>query len=423
MAKFLISTMPAVGHVNPFLSTARKLIECGHEVWWHTGGEVASKVESTGAKFVPMQSTRDIQQATVEAQRKDGLAAANAAITSLYVAPILGQLQDYQTILSDFSADAIVVDKCSLGAALLHEMGGPIWATLGISPLRTAESPIYGTGHFPAKSPLGCLRNRLINSFLEKVLLKQVTLSFNNHMQQVGLPPIPGNRTVFDYLMSPFLHLQGTTKAFEFPHRNLPPQIHFVGPMLPPMPTEFMEPSWWAELQNSIPIVHVTQGTVATDSNELIGPTIQALKDEAVLVVATSQETDKFGRLPSNVRLERMIPHSLLLPHVDVMVTNGGYNGVKTALAYGVPLVASGATEDKPEVCSRIAWSGAGINLRASSPTPSQIKQAVWEVLHNPSYGQKAKAIQSDFAKHDSAFEATQLLDKLIKTRKPVTVV
>jgi hypothetical protein len=32
------------------------------------------------------------------AQQKDGLAAANAAMINLFVAPMLGQLQDYQEI-------------------------------------------------------------------------------------------------------------------------------------------------------------------------------------------------------------------------------------------------------------------------------------------------------------------------------------
>jgi UDP:flavonoid glycosyltransferase YjiC (YdhE family) len=118
---------------------------------------------------------------------------------------------------------------------------------------------------------------------------------------------------------------------------------------MPPMPEVFTLPSWWSELEEGRPVVHVTQGTVATDITELVLPTIQALADEDVLVVVTTPESDGLGALPSNVRLERMLPHSLLLPHVDAMVTNGGYNGVKVALAYGVPLVAAGSTEDKPE--------------------------------------------------------------------------
>jgi hypothetical protein len=52
-----------------------------------------------------------------------------------------------------------------------------------------------------------------------------------------------------------------------------------------------------------------------------------------------------------------------------VMVTNGGYGGVQMALSYGVPLVVAGASEDKPEVGARVAWSGAGLNLKTGKPS------------------------------------------------------
>ena len=416
MAKFLISTMPVTGHINPFLLTAAKLVERGHDVCWHTGPEFAEKVKSTGSRFVQMKYTHNILQPTVDAQQKKGLAGVNAAMINLFVEPMLGQLRDYRDILEEFPADALLVDMCCLGAVVLHEIGGPVWASVGINPLRTNESPPYGSGQLPATSSVGRWRNRMTNRFFG-ILLKGVTTTFNERRQTIGLPSIPKNRTVYDYLMSPFLHLQGTTPAFEFPYRELPPPIHFVGPMLPPAPTGFEEPSWWSELKSGRPVVHVTQGTVATDIVELVQPTILALADEAVLVVVTTPEPEKLDTLPANVRVERMIPHQVLLPYVDVMVTNGGYNGVKVALAYGVPLVAAGKSEDKPEVCSRIAWSGAGINLKTDSPAPAQLKQAIQKVLSNPSYRQKAEAIRSDFARHDSPTEAAELLEQLAQTK------
>ena len=73
------------------------------------------------------------------------------------------------------------------------------------------------------------------------------------------------------------------------------------------------------------------------------------------------------------MRLERFIPHDRLLPHVDVMVTNGGYGGVQQALANGVPLVVAGDSEDKPEVAARVHWSGTGVNLRTGRPSPAMV--------------------------------------------------
>ncbi|HEV2661312.1 MAG TPA: hypothetical protein VGU68_11965, partial [Ktedonobacteraceae bacterium] len=99
MANILISTMPATGHVNPFLLVAKKLVERGHQVLWHSGSVVAEQIEATGARFVPMHHTRDIVDTMREAQQKKGLAAANAAMINLFVDPMLGQLQDYEEIL------------------------------------------------------------------------------------------------------------------------------------------------------------------------------------------------------------------------------------------------------------------------------------------------------------------------------------
>jgi hypothetical protein len=38
MARFLIVTMPFVGHFGAALPLSKKLIEHGHDVWWYIGG-------------------------------------------------------------------------------------------------------------------------------------------------------------------------------------------------------------------------------------------------------------------------------------------------------------------------------------------------------------------------------------------------
>ena len=108
-----------------------------------------------------------------------------------------------------------------------------------------------------------------------------------------------------------------------------------------------------------------------------------------MLVVATTGGPDPAPLrrgVPPNVRLERFIPHDVLLPHVDAMVTNGGYGGVQQALAHGVPLVVAGDSEDKPEVAARVQWSGAGVNLHTGRPSPAMVARGVRRVLTRPSY-------------------------------------
>ena len=80
------------------------------------------------------------------------------------------------------------------------------------------------------------------------------------------------------------------------------------------------------------------------------------------------------------------------------MVTNGGYGGVQFALANGVPLVVAGDTEDKPEIAARVAWSGAGINLRTGRPSPEAIGGAVRRILGATGYRSSAERLRDELA-------------------------
>jgi UDP:flavonoid glycosyltransferase YjiC (YdhE family) len=433
MARFLIGTIPLVGHVNPALPIARQLVERGHEVWWYTGKALQSKVEATGARFIPIRTGLDfsdpknIPDSFLEKRKNlKGLAQFKFDFKYFFADSAFGQVKDFTDILREFPADVLLSDVCFLGAAWVHEKGGPPWATFGITALGIASSETapFGLGMQPDASALGRLRNSCLNWVFERGLFRDVTDYINTVRANLGLPPEQNG--FFNALVSPYLYLQGTVPAFEYPRSNLPPQVHFIGPYLPEAPADFTPPVWWNDLKNGKPVIHVTQGTVATEADDLIVPTLQALADEDVLVVAATGgkpiESIQLAPLPTNARIEQFIPYYHLLPHVDVMVTNGGYNGVQAALAYGVPLVAAGQTEEKPEICARIEWAGIGINLKAKTLRPTQIKQAVKEILGSPHYRQKVQLMQADIARYDTPTLSANLLEQLAATKQPVFV-
>jgi UDP:flavonoid glycosyltransferase YjiC (YdhE family) len=169
--------------------------------------------------------------------------------------------------------------------------------------------------------------------------------------------------------------------------------------------------------------VVVNQGTIATNAQDLIVPTLQALAGEELLVVAVTggAPVASLGiTLPANARVAPFIPFGALLPHADLMLTNGGYGGVQFALVHGVPLVVAGVTEEKPEIAARVAWSGAGINLKTGTPSPEQIRSAVRAVLDQPQYREQARRIQTDYQRHDGPNMAAVLLERLAATGRPV---
>ncbi|MBD1893152.1 nucleotide disphospho-sugar-binding domain-containing protein [Coleofasciculus sp. FACHB-129] len=431
MTRFLMGTIAATGHVNPALPIVRRLIEQGHEVWWYTGHGFKEKVEATGARHVSIQRGIDltrletIQKSWLEQRDAlKGVAQFKFYLKHGFIDAAVTQLQDLTDILNEFPAEILLCDVFFLGMSWLYEKTGLPWAAFGMSalPFMSHDTAPFGLGMQPNPSMSGLLRNQLLNIFSRAVLMRDVRIHLDRVRSSVGLAP--KGQDFFTAALSPFLYLQGTTPSFEYPRSDLPPQVHFIGTFLPPAPPDFVPPDWWQELQGERPVVHVTQGTVATEASDLIEPTIQALADEEVLIVATTGkqplERVKLKAIPQNVRIEPFIPHACLLPHVDVMVTNGGFNGVQIALANGVPMVTAGQTEEKPEICARVQWTGTGIDLKTSTPTPAEIKSAVETILSTPTYKQNAQRFQQEIRSYDSPAIAASLLETLANTKQPV---
>ena len=429
MAKFLIGTIPVVGHVSPVLAIASELVNRGHEVCWYTGSAFQAKVESTGVRFAPIIRGLDYsypenvpQEWTDRRNALRGPAQLKFDLKHFFIDAAVTQVEDLTAILRDFPADVMLADFCFLGAAWIHEQGGPPWAGLGISAMAfsSRDTAPFGLGIKPDASAFGQFRNRGLNWLAQQVLFREVTTYTNRVRAGLGLPPC---MTSFFNIVSPFLHLAGTVPEFEYPRRDLPPQVHFVGPLLSPIATEFIPPVWWNDLNGSKPVIHVTQGTVATDPEALIVPTLRALAQEDVLIVATTAGKSSDippDAIPANARIEAFIPHPKLLPNVDVMITNGGYNGVQMALAHGVPLVAAGQSEDKAEVCARIEWTGVGINLKTGKPTQQQIGAAVRKLLADRRYKTRAKDLQAAILQYDAPTLAATRLEQLATTKQPV---
>jgi len=302
MARFLIGTIPVVGHVSPALPIATQLIKRGHEVWWYSGRTFQSLIEQTGAHFVPISSgvdysvADDVPQSWVEQRRAlRGVAQLKFDLKHFFIDAAPGQLKDLRAILKHFPADVVLGDCFFLGAAWLSEQEGIPWAEFGISALAfsSRDTAPFGLGLQPNASLPGRLRNRFLNGLLQQVLFRDLTAHTSKLRSSLGLPA--SGSTFFDTL-SPFLYLAATVPSFEYPRSDLPPQVHFVGPLLPYPSTQFSPPAWWQELQQGKPVVLVTQGTVATELDDLLVPTLQALAQEDVLVIATTS-----GKAPEDL--------------------------------------------------------------------------------------------------------------------------
>ncbi|GAA3598426.1 glycosyltransferase [Kineosporia mesophila] len=414
----VISATPFHGHVGPLLTIAADLVDRGHDVLFCTGRRFAGQVRSAGCRFEPVAPEADFDDRAMEvafpafAQVRVG-PPMHAFFWRVFVDAVPAQSQQMSDITAAFGPSAIIHDTVYLGAAPLvladpdRRAGRPRVIGIGVLPpvLLSDDTAPFGPGDPYLDGEEGRERNRRLNASA-----REDYAELQEHAEKVfrslnvDLPDFIFTSAV----VIPDDFLQLTVPGFEYPRPSAPPSFRVIGALPRVLHEPYGEPDWWPRLTGG-PVVMVTQGTLANeDLTDLILPTVQALAGSGITVVAVTSRPDGpaelaglLGDVPPNAILAGYVPFERLLPHCDVMVTNGGYGGVNTALRHGVPVIVGGDSEDKPEVAARVTWSGTGVDLRTGTPSAPAVGAAVRAVLDDPGYRRRATALSGQYAEHD----------------------
>jgi MGT family glycosyltransferase len=421
MASIVITSVPAHGHVSPLLTVAEGFVKRGDDVRFVTGSRFAAKVGATGATFVPLPDSADFDDTRLferfpERAKLKGVKAIAFDVEQVFARPARLQYETLLATLEAQPADAVLAEPVFLGAAFLLERprsARPAVITCCVVPLcvESRDTAPFGLGLPPAR-----VFNRPRNAALTKLtrhMLRRPHEVINDLHRQVHGKPMPGNLMTWGRRADALV--QFTVPSFEYPVSDPPPEYHFTGPLCP-AGAQAPLPDWWSDLDGSRPVVHVTQGTVANiDYGQAIAPTLRALEADDVLVVVSTggRPLDTLPPLPANARAATYLPYDELLPRTAVYVTNGGYGGVQYALRYGVPIVATGGKEDKPEVGARVAWTGVGRRIRSERPSVQVLRRNILAVLNRPQYREASQRIAVDMAAASGFDGLAAIVDRL----------
>lgn len=407
VSSILLGSIPNHGHATAVIDVGRGLVASGHRVRMLTTQRYRDRVRNAGLEFIALPAEADVDlddpnTRFPERERQRGLAAARFDLLNLLLEPVPHQLAAVEAAVAAAPTDAVLVEPLFAGAGLFLDQpaeGRPLLGVLGVIPCPLPGRGIgpYGMGLRYRPGALGALRGRVLDAVGERVLAP-AEARLREIEAEVGRR-LPG-ATLFEWPAHADVLAQLTVSGFEYPRPDVS-NLRFVGPVSATQPSSTPLPEWWGDLDDR-PIVHVTQGTLANkDLSQLILPTLDALADRDVQIVASlggRPVDDLPGPHPTNARIASYLPYDQLLPRTDLLVSNGGYTTVQLALSHGIPVVVAGSTEDKAEVAARVRWSGVGIGLRTDTPSPERVRRAVDTVLSDPKYRHRARVMAAEMA-------------------------
>ncbi|MFE5564703.1 nucleotide disphospho-sugar-binding domain-containing protein [Amycolatopsis japonica] len=429
MTRVIMASIPLLGHLLPLLPISRGLVERGYDVTFLTGSSLRGRVEETGARFRSLRGGSDFDGSRIPETFPEFTTAdsdihpRDRGARYLWIPPILEQHAAMQELLAEGdAAETVVLHEGffhGLWPVLLGSQGlrpaGVVCLGVSVLTLSSDDTAPYTVALAPDDSAAGRARNRRLTNEVQR-RFAPVQRYLEDCLAATGTTRRAPYYWDAHSLLADTTLLLGVP-GLEYPRRELPGHISFAGRPLVADRT-FDPPDWWDDVERADRVVFVTQGTVDNgDFDKLVSPTLDALADSDILVVATlgGRPVPSSLGVPRNARVAPYLPYNAVLPHADVMVSNGGLGGVHAALAHGVPLVLGGETEDKPDVAARVEWAGAGIDLRTGAPTPSVVGKAVKKVLADRTFRDSALRLKAEHAAFDTLGRVVHSIERSLR--------
>lgn len=389
MTRFLAYTSPARGHLYPITPTLLELARRGHDVHVRTLAAEVSALADAGLHASAIDAA--IEEIGLDDWQSADPAEGIGRIFAAFATRAGHEIPDLRRTIAEVQPDCLLIDITTPGAAAVAEASGLPWARW---------IPFLAHASFdPAPS------SRI--AFLPYSLLPTGLQVVNDARAAVGLSEL----TSADEGWRAAVELYLTAEPFELPGLSYPEPFRLVGPGV-------WEPAsapapWLDELEG--PLVLATASSEKQGDDGLIRTAIKALGgSDIALAISTAAHDPSHFTAPSNLRIERWLPHLPVISHAAAVLCHGGMGITQKALAAGVPVCVVPFGRDQFEVAKLVGLTGCGTVVMPDQLTPDHLASAVRDAM---TMRAGAAQVAEGFRKAGGSVAAADAVEGLVGAR------
>ncbi len=191
-------------------------------------------------------------------------------------------------------------------------------------------------------------------------------------------------------------------------------------------------PPWLDDLGRERPLIYVTLGTIFNRFPAVwraVLTAVDRLDVDALVTIGRDIGPVQRGAARPNVRIERYVPQSQLLPRCSAVVCHAGFSTLIGAFNHRLPALCLPLDADQPVNARCCAAAGAGINA-ANAPArdargplvdpdtlnPADVANATMRLIDEPAFAQAAKCLAGEIQAMPGLSQTADLLERLIAT-------
>lgn len=382
--KVLCTCLPGHGHFLPVAPLARALAAAGHEVAFATAADFCPKVEAAGFNAFPVGLS--LPEQLEEAGRRypeSRLPPSKQRFEEFVPLMLAGvaaprRADDLVPVVEEWRPDVVVHDETELAGPVAAAVAGIPWVDQSVGILR----------------PLSMLRRagRALDPLCRRwgVDLGSYAGLFRHLYLDVCPPRLQNPEIAGIEVARPVHNLSVAEATSEPPWLGSPP---------------------------ARPTVYVSLGTIFNRDPGVFGAILEGVGSEPVNVIATigaDADPASLGPQPENVRIEGFIPQSLLLPHCDVVVNQGG-TAILDILGHGLPLLVLPRGANQFHNAEACVASGAARALMPGDVTAESVRREVHTLLTQPAFRSAAGAVAGELAAMPGPADGVRLVEELVE--------
>lgn len=187
-----------------------------------------------------------------------------------------------------------------------------------------------------------------------------------------------------------------------------------VGPLFEEDVSELAWESPWPSDEGE-PLVVVSLSSMYMHQENLLARIFRALDglSTRVLLLTGTEFDAREVDVPSQVVAREYVPHLVVLPHADLVITHGGMGTIMAAFACAVPLVCIPLGRDQDGNCARVEELGAGLGLPQDADAAT-IRDATVRTLESSDIRDAAARMADVVASYGDGVRAVAELEGLL---------
>jgi UDP:flavonoid glycosyltransferase YjiC (YdhE family) len=369
MAKIIFASYPETGHLNASFKIAKGLKSSGHQVSYLSLPDFEEHIRQQGFEFIALFEKLCPKGFLFESAVMNNIENIEAVLLQVSKAgqPLDRYLsQELRQILQRVEPDLLIIDLFLPDFALIA-------AQFGL--------------------PLLLLNTQFFNPWAERQAVYQPLIKWP------------------ELILSP--------REFDFPGAARKKNSRYVESSIDLKRKDVPFP--WHRLDPHKSLLYCSFGSqshIFNGSQKFFQVVIDAVvgKDDwqLVLTVGTHLRAEDFHSVPANAILVNTAPQLDILKRASIMLTHGGFNSVKEAIFFGVPMILFPMIRDHPAIAARVVYHGLGVRGELQKISVEQMRALINRVDKDSSCRARVESMARKFREAESSAPSLRSIEAVL---------